>query len=125
VAERVELVLEGFNNKYVDDRRMGRKHLVVVTRDQCTYTMQRVNKLWWECWKRQNADSALLENRIIVEGDTADAFEGKKAENHQDNIMCGFEPMPVIPQRLEHMPIRLSVARVCEVSFAFALGYPF
>jgi hypothetical protein len=26
---------------------------------------------------------------------------------------------------LEHMPIRLSVARVCKVSFAFAFGYRF
>src|SRR5215467_10458348 len=27
--------------------------------------------------------------------------------------------------RLEHMPIRLSVARVCKVSFAFAFAYRF
>ena len=31
----------------------------------------------------------------------------------------------LLKPRLEHMPIRLSVARVCKVSFAFAFGYRF
>ena len=99
-----------------------------------------MHRLWWNCSRRRTAleirempieppvlRAALIKAEAwpVLSGGMASIGRGGAGNKHQGEISRAGDAfsMPSQSARLEHMPIRLSVTRVCKVSFTFAFEY--